>query len=136
MIDHIQPPGLAPALGQYAQVTHDPASGLVFVAGQVAIDPDGRMVGVGDIGAQTEQTFENVRTALEGAGASLADTLKLMTYLVDPAHLPSFRETRTRLFAEYFPDGVFPAHTLVIVSGLSAPEHLIEIEAVAVRSGA
>jgi enamine deaminase RidA (YjgF/YER057c/UK114 family) len=133
MIDHIQPSGLAPALGQYAQVTHDPISGIVFVAGQVAIDPDGQMVGVGDVAAQTERTFENIRVALEGAGSSLGDTLKLMTYLVDPAHLPAFRETRTRLFAEYFPDGRYPAHTLVIVAGLSAPEHLIEIEAVAVR---
>ena len=133
MIDHIQPPGLGPALGQYVQVTHDPASGLVFVAGQVAIDSEGEMVGIGDIAAQTVRTFDNVRTALAGAGSSLADTLKLMTYLVDPAHLPAFREARTRLFAEYFPDGAYPAHTLVIVSALSAPEHLIEIEAVAVR---
>ncbi len=131
-VEHVQPDNLAPPLGQYSQVTRDPSSGLVFVAGQVAIDERGDMVGVGDIAAQTVQTFRNVQAALEGAGSSLAETLKLMTYIVRADDLPAFRAARTMVFEELFPDGNYPAHTLVVVAGLSAPEHLIEIEAVAV----
>lgn len=133
-IEHIQPENLAPPLGQYAQVTRDPDSGLIFVAGQVALDEHGEMVGIGDIAAQTTQTFRNIQTALEGVGSSLPDTLKLMTYIVNPDDLPAFRAARTEYFNSVFPDGNYPAHTLVVVAGLSAPEHLIEVEAVAVPS--
>jgi 2-iminobutanoate/2-iminopropanoate deaminase len=133
-VEHIQPENLAPSLGQYSQVTRDPASELIFVAGQVALDEHGGMVGIGDIGAQTTQTFRNIQTALEGVGSSLRDTLKLMTYIVNPDDLPAFRAARTAYFDAIFPDGNYPAHTLVVVAGLSAPEHLIEVEAVAVPS--
>ena len=61
--------------------------------------------------------------------------ISLTTYLTSYDHMPAFRETRTRLFDSYFPDGEYPAHTLLLVAGLGSREHLIEIEAVISHSG-
>jgi enamine deaminase RidA (YjgF/YER057c/UK114 family) len=130
-VQHLQPAGLAAPLGLYSQVSRDSVTGLVFVAGQVATAADGSFVGVGDFEAQMRQVFANVGEALEAAGASFATVLKLTTYLVRQEDLPAFRDVRTALFADAYPDRRYPAHTLCVVPFLSSADHLVEMEAIA-----
>ncbi|MEA2324871.1 MAG: hypothetical protein QOD81_4721, partial [Solirubrobacteraceae bacterium] len=77
MKESLNPPGTPPPLGPYVNVTIAPPGGrLVFCAGTVAFGPDGEIVGEGDIVAQTRQVMENLRIALEAAGATFADVVK------------------------------------------------------------
>jgi enamine deaminase RidA (YjgF/YER057c/UK114 family) len=102
----------------------------VFIAGQVAFDKDGNVVGKGNLRAQTDQALDNLVAALAVAGATPADVVKLNTYIVNykPADLPIIREARARLF-----EGEnLPASTLIGVQALAMEDLLIEIEAIAV----
>jgi enamine deaminase RidA (YjgF/YER057c/UK114 family) len=98
---------------------------IVYIAGQLGVDRDGRVVG--DIRAQAVQTFENLKAALAAVGADFHDVVKLNNYLVDRAHLPTFREVRDSYLAEKDR----PASTTIAISGLAREGALIEIEAVA-----
>jgi enamine deaminase RidA (YjgF/YER057c/UK114 family) len=120
------PRGLAPAPG-YSHVV-SAAGRLVFVAGQVALDEQGALVGPGDVARQAEQVFANIGLALEAAGASFADVVKLGYYLVDIGALPAVRLVRDRYVDTTRP----PASTAVEVRSLFRPEFLIEVEAVAI----
>jgi enamine deaminase RidA (YjgF/YER057c/UK114 family) len=103
---------------------------LVFIAGQVAFDNEGNLVGKGDLRAQTEKALDNLVAALAAAGATPADVVKVNTYVVNyrPAHYPVIREARARIFDGQSP----PASTLIGVQALAVEELLIEIEAIAV----
>ena len=101
----------------------------VYTSGQVALDSDGKVVGDGDMKAQTRQALENVKSVLEAAGASMGDVVKITVYLTDMSRL---METHT-VRAEFFPDPP-PASTGIEVSALAFPGLLIEIEAIAVKS--
>jgi enamine deaminase RidA (YjgF/YER057c/UK114 family) len=103
----------------------------VYIAGQVALDGAGKVVGKGDPAAQAEQVFANLRTAVEAAGGSMGDIVKLNVFALDVGYRPAIAEARARAF----PDGDFPASTFVVISGLAAPDFLLEIEAVAVLDG-
>ncbi|MEE9276310.1 MAG: RidA family protein [bacterium] len=99
---------------------------LIFLAGQVAIDPDGAFVGKGDIEAQTRQIFENLKAALEAGGATLADIVQLNMFMTDREEFPAAMGVRkTFLFEPH------PASTLLFVSGLANPDWKIEIDVVA-----
>jgi reactive intermediate/imine deaminase len=102
------------------------AAGLVFVAGQVAQDAEGVLVGRGDIEAQAVQVFENLKAVLASAGATFDDVVKMTTYTTSLAYRPKIAEIRARYFKTYF-----PPNTFVVVSSLATPEYLLEIEAVA-----
>ena len=103
---------------------------MVFVAGQISMDKDGNIVGVGDLRAQTTQVLENVKAALAAAGASFTDVVKMNTYVVNlkADDLPIIREVRTK----FFPAENLPASTLVGVTALAFEGLLIEVEVVAV----
>jgi enamine deaminase RidA (YjgF/YER057c/UK114 family) len=89
---HVTPEGLAPANGYSHAVV---ASGrVVAVAGQVALDEAGHLVGAGDPRAQTERVFENLRLALAAAGATFADVVKLTYFCTDITMLPVVRDVR------------------------------------------
>jgi enamine deaminase RidA (YjgF/YER057c/UK114 family) len=102
---------------------------LIFVAGQVAFDKDGNLVGKGDLRAQTDKALDNLVAALAAAGATPADVVKVNTYVVNykPADYPIIREARARIFDGQNP----PASTLIGVQALAIEELLIEIEAIA-----
>jgi len=102
------------------------AGGLLFLAGQVAQDQDGNVVGRGDVEAQAVQIFDNLRAVLASAGATLNDVVKLTTYTTNVAYRAKIAEVRGRYFTTYF-----PPNTFVVVAGLAAPDYLLEIEAVA-----
>ena len=100
--------------------------GLVFVAGQIAQDVEGALVGRGDIEAQAVQVFDNLKAVLASAGATLDDVVKLTTYTTSLAYRPKIAEVRAKYFKTYF-----PPNTFVVVASLATPEYLLEIEAVA-----
>ena len=103
---------------------------MVFIAGQVALDASGNLVGKDNFRAQAEQVFENLKTAVEAAGGTFEDVIKLNIYLLNLSHVPIFREVRDK----YINRKNAPTSTAVQVSRLFRPEFLLEIEAVAIVS--
>ena len=123
------PPTIGKPTG-YTHVVEAVSPGrIVYIAGQLGLDLDNRIVGApGDFRAQAEQTFINLKNALAAAGAGFEHVVKLNNYLVDIAHLGIFREVRDQHIDVSAP----PASTTIAISGLARPGALIEIEAVAV----
>lgn len=122
------PPTLSTPTG-YTHIVEVEVSGrakLVYIAGQIALDKDGKVVGAGDMKAQAEQVFKNLEAALTAAGAKFSDVVKMNTYVTDMDKAADVREVR----AKYFKD-VTPASTLVQVVRLARPEFMLEIEVVA-----
>jgi len=119
-----RPPG-------YTHVVEVTAPGrIVYIAGQLGVDRDGKVVG--DFRRQAVQTFENLKTALAAVGAQFRHVVKLNNYLVDRAHLAEGRQVRDGYLAE----NDRPASTTIAISGLAREGALIEIEAVAVLPAA
>ena len=124
---------LGPTLGMYSHGMVAPGGELVVVAGQVGADRAGNLVGPGDVVAQTRQAFENVRAVLEAVGSGMRQIVRFQTFLTHAADIEGFMQARKELFPRYFPDGVYPPNTLLVVSRLVVPELLVEIEAMAVK---
>lgn len=123
----INPPGL-PAPRGYTQVVEIPAGQrLIYLSGQVPLDPAGNVVGRGDFRRQAEQVFANLEQALAAAGATFADVVKLNYYVLDVSRLSDLRTVRDRYVNQAAP----PASTLVEVRHLFRDDVLLEIEAVA-----
>jgi enamine deaminase RidA (YjgF/YER057c/UK114 family) len=128
-LERITPAGLfKPAA--YTQVVEARGRRLVFVAGQVSIDADGKLVAAGDFAGQVKQVFANLRSALAGAGATPADVTKITIYIVN--YKPELRALLGEARAAVFGPTTLPASTLVGVQALAEPGFLIEIEAIAV----
>jgi enamine deaminase RidA (YjgF/YER057c/UK114 family) len=121
----VNPPSMSPPSGYSYAVKKSGTP--VFIAGQVALDGQGRLVGAGDPAAQVEQVFRNLSTVVQACGGTLADVVKTNVYVTDPSARAAVVEARKRWFA----DGAPPASTYVVVSALAVPELLVEIEAVA-----
>jgi enamine deaminase RidA (YjgF/YER057c/UK114 family) len=103
---------------------------LVFIAGQVANDKQGKLVGKDDLKAQATQVFENLKTALAAAGATFNDVVKINWYVKSykPELLPVLRDVRNLYINKSAP----PASTLIGVASLFQEDYLLEVEAVAV----
>ena len=102
---------------------------LIFIAGQLGLDLDNKLVGgAGDFRAQCAKAFENLGFALASMGATFNDVVKINNYLVDMSHIPIFREVRDAFLNTKAP----PASTTVAISQLARPGALFEIEAIAV----
>ncbi|GIG67528.1 RidA family protein [Phytomonospora endophytica] len=129
----IDPEGLT-RVPLYRQVSVATGTRLVHIAGQVAWDAEGRVVGEGDLAAQVERCYLNIATALTEVGGSLADVVKLTAYFVDfdPARIPLFVEGAARASAKLGVDVPLPPLTGLGVVALAGPALLVEIEAVAV----
>ena len=127
------PPTLMKPVG-YSHVARITGGTLIYIAGQVSADASGQLVGEGNLEAQAEQVFKNLRAAVEAAGGSMADLVKINIYLVaevDGSEVPKLRAVRDRYVNVEKP----PASTLVTVTRLARPGWLIEIEAVAAIDG-
>jgi reactive intermediate/imine deaminase len=98
---------------------------LLFVAGQVAHDEDGNLVGEGDAAAQARQVLTNLRRVVEEAGGRMEDVARTTLYLTRLEDRAPVAEVRK----EFFPSPA-PANTLLVVSSLAAPEYLVEIDAI------
>ena len=121
----IQTP-LAPApVGPYNQAIA--VGGLVFVAGQIALDPaTGAIVGPGDVAAQTTRAMDSLKAILQTAGASLEDVVKTTVFLADMNDFP----TVNTVYAQYFDEATAPARACVEVSRLPK-DVLVEIDCIA-----
>ncbi|GII96447.1 RidA family protein [Sinosporangium siamense] len=128
----VNPDGL-PKPDVYRQLSIATGSKLVFLAGQVARDAQGRRVGEGDLAAQVEQAYLNIVTALAGVGGSFDDVAKLTVYVVEwtPDKMPLLGEGVGRAAAKLGVDPVKPI-TLLGVAALGKPDLLVEVEATAV----
>jgi enamine deaminase RidA (YjgF/YER057c/UK114 family) len=128
-IKHINPEGLAKSPAYTQVVTAKPGT-VVWVSGQVAQDAKGDVVGKGDLKAQLNQVWENVKTALAGSGATFRDVVKITQFVVNykPSMRADLREARLRFMGAGDP----PAATLVGVQSLATEDWLVEIEVTAV----
>jgi len=122
-------PDSLPAPTGYSHVVEVPASSLVFISGQVALDATGELVGPGDVEAQTRQVFANLSAALDAAGVGWTEVVKLNYFLRDVSQIETVRSVRN----QFLDTRHLPASTLVEVSGLFRDDILVEIDAIAVR---
>jgi 2-iminobutanoate/2-iminopropanoate deaminase len=99
---------------------------LVYIAGQLGVDRDGKLSS--DFRLQAVQTFENLKSALAAVGAEFRHVVKFNNYLIDVKYLPIYRQVRD----SYLMDLNRPASTTIAISGLAREGALLEIEAVAV----
>ena len=128
----VTPKKFGAPLGMYSHGMVAPGGEILVVAGQVGMGQGGEVAG-GDVVAQTKQALDNVRTVVAAAGCSMRDIVRLQTFLTHVEDIPGFMKARAEVFPGYFPDGVYPPNTLLIISSLVKPELLVEIEAMAVR---
>jgi 2-iminobutanoate/2-iminopropanoate deaminase len=125
-IKRTNPPTLSTPTGYTHIVEVTGPAKMVYIAGQIALDKEGKVVGEGDMKAQAEQVFKNLDAALAAAGAKFSDVVKMNTYITDMDKAPAVREVRARYFG-----AATPASTLVQVVRLARPEFLLEIEVIA-----
>jgi len=100
---------------------------VLFLAGQVAYDHNGNAAHAGDFRAQARAALQAVKAQVEAGGGTMANIVKVNTYLTDIRHRTEYAAIREEFFGKKM-----PASTLVAVSALAQPEFLIEIEAIAV----
>jgi len=128
------PPGLATPLGAYSHVARAKASELVFIAGQLAVNEAGELVGKGDFGAQMRQVFDNLGRALLSEGLGFANVTKFTTFLVHSQDIEGFMTVRKEIFAKIYAGGQYPPNTLLMIDRLVGEQFLIEVEAIAAVS--
>ncbi len=125
------PDTLGTPLGQYSQITRVKASEFLFIAGQLAADKSGKIVGVDDFDAQCTQVFANIEAALKACGAGWGNIVQFTTYLVHSQDIPRFMKYRLREFPRMFPNGAYPPNTLLMVDRLVQEPFLVEVQAIA-----
>jgi enamine deaminase RidA (YjgF/YER057c/UK114 family) len=125
------PDALGKPLGQYSHLTRVKASEYLFIAGQVAVDKAGNVIGADDFDAQCVQAFANLEAALKSQGAGWANVVEFTTYLVHSQDIPKFMKFRLREFPKMFPNGGYPPNTLLMIDRLVGEAFLIEVKVVA-----
>jgi enamine deaminase RidA (YjgF/YER057c/UK114 family) len=127
----VNPDALGKPMGQYSQITRVKASEFLFIAGQLAGDKDGNIVGADDFDRQCRQVFANIEAALTSQGATWANVVQFTTYLVHAQDIAKFMAFRLREFPRIFPSGAYPPNTLLIVDRLVQEPFLVEVQAIA-----
>jgi reactive intermediate/imine deaminase len=125
-VEYLNPPTLSVPTG-YTHVVQVHRGRTVYIAGQVAFDKSGNVVGKGDFEAQAAQVFENLKLALAAAGATFDNLVKVTTFVTDMSQLSKLRAIRAKYYGKNA-----PASTLVQIGKLANDQLMIEIEAVAV----
>ena len=125
------PSTLSKPLGLYSQVCSVTTSNLIFLAGQVAVDKDGNLVGENDIAQQVTQIYQNIADALSSTNAQFKHIVQFTTYIVGEHNIPAFLEKRNAIVTDIYPASDFPPSTLLVVAGLADPGYLAEVTAIA-----
>jgi 2-iminobutanoate/2-iminopropanoate deaminase len=124
MIERLTPPGVPTPRGPYSPAVR--AGGFIFVAGQVPVDPATDKISPGDIRHETRLVLNNIKRILEGAGASLADVVRVGVYLADGSEFAAMNEVYAEFFGEHK-----PARTTIVCKFVA--EIKVEIDCVAYR---
>jgi len=122
----VNPDSISKPFG-YSHVAEVTNARMIYISGQVALDQAGNLVGEGDMRAQAQQVFANLRAALEAVGADFNNVVKLNFYLLDISQVQAIREVRDQYVNTQRP----PTSTAVEVRRLFREDILIEVEAVA-----
>jgi reactive intermediate/imine deaminase len=125
-VRYLNPPELSTPAG-YTHVVQVYGGRTIYIAGQVAFDKSGNVVGKGDFAAQAAQVFENLKSALVAAGATFDNLVKVTTFVTDMSQMQTLRSIRAKYYGKNA-----PASTLVQITKLANDDLMIEIEAVAV----
>jgi enamine deaminase RidA (YjgF/YER057c/UK114 family) len=120
-------PATLPTPRGYSQVVVASPGKTIYVSGQVSVDRSGAVVGAGNLHAQAQQVFANLKLALEAAGATFADVVKLNFYVLDASQVQVIRDVRDT----FITSERAPASTLVEVRRLVREEFLLEVDAIA-----
>jgi len=107
----IHTPNAPAAIGPYSQATR--AGDMVFLSGQIPLDPSSGLIVEGDISAQARQAFANLRAVCEAAGGSFADIVRVGLYLTDLSEFAAVNEVMAQVF-----EAPFPARSTIEVSAL------------------
>src|SRR3954452_2046649 len=114
MLNRSNPSGVAAPVGKYHHISTVPAGfDLVFVSGQVGNHLDGSPM-AGDAAGQARRAFANIGVIGEGLGVTPSCIAKLVTFVVGVESLPGFLMARDEIFADWYPDGGVPAHSLAV----------------------
>ena len=125
--DSVSRPG-----GAYSHLAKaPPGAAIVAIAGQIAVDADGTLVGAGDFDAQCRQVYDNVGAAVRAAGGDWSNVIQMMTFLTRREDVPRLRAWRQLEFPRLFGGGAYPPNTLLVVNGLASEELLLEVQALA-----
>lgn len=125
-------PDSVPSPGQFSHISIASGSEIIALSGQTGRDASGAFA-EGDIAAQAGQVFRTIAALLEAAQVDWSAVVSFRTYVVGRANLAAFRSAREAIYAEIYPDGRYPANTLVVVAGLGREEALVEVETLAIR---
>ena len=118
--------------GHFSQATVIEARGkLVFISGMTSRRADGTIAGIGDIEVQTRQVCENLKAAVEAAGGTMDDIVRVDVYVRNMEHFDQIHKVRRQYFK-----APAPASTMVEICKMTSPDYLIEINAIAVLPSA
>ena len=126
-IKHVNPEGLLKSQVFSQVVTTRGSGATIYIGGQNSINANGKVIGKGDIQTQTTQVMYNIDTALKACGATFDNIVKLTIYIVEGQDVSKAFQTAQQVVKFTNP----PSITTLIVSGLTDPDYLIEIDAVA-----
>jgi enamine deaminase RidA (YjgF/YER057c/UK114 family) len=126
VIDAFNPPAVWQPFGAFSMIAVEGDGRIVHLKGQVALDRDGRIVGRGDMRAQTRRVLENIRDVLAAMGGRMEDVLSLTQYVTDIRAFARVGDVRREFFHE-----PYPVTTTVQVASLYNPDLVVEITAIA-----
>ena len=126
MAEHFNPPGVWQPFGAFSLAVAQGEGRVLHLKGQVALDPEGRVVGPGDMAAQLRQVLENIRAVLASVGGRPGDVISLTHYTTDIEAFMACGPIRAEFFTE-----PYPVTTTVEVRRLYHPDLVIEIAAIA-----
>jgi enamine deaminase RidA (YjgF/YER057c/UK114 family) len=126
------PEAMGAPRGTYSHVARVPIGAMIVaIAGQVAADQRGDLVGAGDFERQCEQVYANVGLALRAASGDWSNVIQSMTFLTRREDVARFRAWREREFPKLIPSGRYPPNTLLVVNGLASDDYLLEVQVTA-----
>lgn len=127
-VEHVNPPGVAPPVARYSQLSIVPADAeFLFLAGQLGVDREGKLPPTPE--EQLRQALANVKAILESAGGRVEDVVKVNFWVVRPIDRAAFRDA----WVAFVGDAPPPPTTLVYVTALARPEYLVELDVTAAR---